>query len=597
MLAVRETIAREVKELSGLWDFKVDFDSVGTDEKWYRNLETTKQMAVPSSYNDISTDKHVRDHVGDVWYQKNVVIPKTWKDKRIVLRVGSASHNATVWINGEKVYNNVGGFLPFEVEISKFLNLGEENSIVIKVNNELTWQTLPPGEVITYEGHSGKILKKQKQQHDFFNYSGIHRPVYLYTTEETYVEDITVNTTFEGNIGKVAYNVVVSNYKSNYKIKVSIYDKGCLVGEYLGIDGEIKISDVKLWQPKKAYLYKMVVEVLDEESVIDAYNLEIGVRTVELRDGQLHINGKPFYFNGFGKHEDSDIRGKGLDHALNLRDFELIEWIDANSFRTSHYPYAEEIIEMADRNGILIIDEAPAVGMLGQSVPAVGELGGVFREDKINSETLKNHIKIMKDLIRRDKNHPSVVIWCVANEASTMEKKAGEYFKTLIEEIRKEDSRPIMNVNLMLIEPGKCEVSKYVDIIGLNLYFGWYSEPGNIQEGKARLKKWLEDWYKFEGKPIFLTEYGVDTLSGLHKLPSIMFSEEYQREFLEAYHEVFDELPFVIGEHIWNFADFMTHDGIVRVDGNKKGVFMRQRQPKSVAFDLKRRWKNHVKRI
>ena len=198
-------------------------------------------------------------------------------------------------------------------------------------------------------------------------------------------------------------------------------------------------------------------------------------------------------------------------------------------------------------------------------------------------------------MIKRDKNHPCVVMWSLANEASTTEPNAESYFKKLVEETRKLDSRPLMNVNIMLTEPGKCKVSKYFDIVGLNLYFGWYSEVGDIEEGAARLEKWLEEWYKSEKKPIIMTEYGVDTIAGLHKLPEIMFTEEYQKVFLEKYHEVYDKLSFVIGEHVWNFADFATKQGIVRVDGNKKGIFTRQRQPKSAAFLLKERWKKIIK--
>ncbi len=94
------------------------------------------------------------------------------------------------------------------------------------------------------------------------------------------------------------------------------------------------------------------------------------------------------------------------------------------------------------------------------------------------------------------------------------------------------------------------------------------------------------------GKPIIIAEYGADTLAGLHQDPPTMWSEEFQCEFLKCYHEVFDKLDFVIGEHVWNFADFATSQGIIRVDGNKKGVFTRHRKPKSAAFLLKDRWLN-----
>ncbi|SCX99712.1 beta-glucuronidase [Alkaliphilus peptidifermentans] len=590
MLYPKITNSRNLINLSGVWNFKADYREEGYKNHWYKNgLKDYELMPVPASYNDITVDAKLRDFVGDVWYEKKIVIPKPWQNENVFIRVGSASHNSKAWINGILVKEYTGGFLPFESNLENAIKYGEENHIVICVNNELTWQTFPPGEVYYFEDADGNKKKKQRQQHDFFNYSGIHRHVYLYTTPKTYVKDITIKTDFEESLGKIHYDVITN--KIAEEIKIEVYDEeNQLVAVSTGESGKIEIKNVKLWKPNNAYLYSFVVKLNSNHTLIDQYSLNIGIRKVQVKDGQFLINNEPFYFKGFGKHEDMDVKGKGLDDAINIRDFNLLKWINANSFRTSHYPYAEEVLDLADRYGIVIIDEVPAVGMLGQAVPAVGELDGVFTEEKINNESLKEHIRLTREMIARDKNHPSVVMWSLANEASVMEPKAESYFQKLVEETRKIDDRPLLNVNLMLIEPGKCNVSKYFDVIGLNLYFGWYSERGDIDAGKKRLMKWLKDCYEADNKPILLSEYGVDTVAGLHKEPAIMFSEEFQVHFLKAYHEIFDQLPFVIGEHVWNFADFMTGQDIVRVDGNKKGVFTRQRQPKMAAHYLRERW-------
>ncbi len=590
MLYPKITATRSLLNLAGVWNFKADYQEEGYHKHWYKNgLKDYELMPVPASYNDITVEARLRDFVGDVWYEKKTIVPKQWKDENIFIRIGSASHNSKVWINGTLVKEYIGGFLPFEANITDVIKYGEENHIVICVNNELTWQTLPPGEVYYFEDAEGNKKKKQKQQHDFFNYSGIHRNVYLYTTPKSHIEDITIKTDYKDTLGLVHYEVC-RNEALN-EVNIEVYDEdNQLVGTSTGGIGTVEIKAVKLWKPQNAYLYKFVVKTLTGDSLVDQYELNIGVRTVKIENGQFMINNEPFYFKGFGKHEDMDVKGKGLDDAINIRDYNLLNWINANSFRTAHYPYSEEILDLADRYGIVIIGETPAVGMLGQAVPAVGELDGVFREDKINDETLKEHIRLTKEMIARDKNHPAVVMWSLSNEASVMEPKAEVYFEKLVTETRKVDDRPLINVSLMLIEPGKCKVSKFFDVIGLNLYFGWYSEKGDIDAGGKRLKKWLQDWYDAEKKPILLAEYGIDTIAGLHKEPAIMFSEEFQVEFLKAYHGVFDQLPFVIGEHVWNFSDFMTGQDIVRVDGNKKGVFTRQRQPKMAAHYLRKRW-------
>lgn len=592
MLYPKVTPTRNLMNLAGIWKFKADYKDEGYKEKWYEcGLKNYDLMPVPCSFNDITVDGDLRDFIGNVWYEKRIIVPSQWKADNIFIRIGSASHNSKVWINGKLVKEYTGGFLPFEVNISNEVKFGEENQIIICVNNELTWQTFPPGEVYYIEDEKGKKKKRLKQQHDFFNYSGIHRNVYLYSTSKTYIEDIIIKTDYDRKVGYVDYEVVTNTTKEDFQIQVEIYNKeNILVGKSDGNTDIIKIQDVVLWEPNNAYLYKFIVELKKGKDLIDSYNLDFGVRTIKVEDGKFLINNKPFYFKGFGKHEDMDIKGKGIDDAVNIRDYNLLNWINANSFRTSHYPYSEEMLDLADRYGIVVIGEVPAVGMLGQAVPAVGELDGVFTEDKINDETLNEHIRLTKEMINRDKNHPSIVMWSLANEASVMEPNAKNYFKRLVRETRKLDDRPLLNVNLMLIEPNGCKVSEYFDVIGLNLYFGWYSERGDIKLGANKLKNWLLEWYEIHNKPILMSEYGVDTISGLHKEPSIMFSEEFQVEFLKAYHEIFDQMSFVIGEHVWNFADFMTGQDLVRIDGNKKGVFTRQRQPKMAAHYLRKRW-------
>ncbi len=128
--------------------------------------------------------------------------------------------------------------------------------------------------------------------------------------------------------------------------------------------GTLVVKDAKLWNVHAAYLYNFVIRIHDGSAVVDEYTEKVGIRTFEVKDGHFLLNGKPVYLRGFGKHEDSDIRGRGLDLATVKRDYELMKWIGANCFRTSHYPYAEELYQMADEEGFLIIDEVPAVGFM-----------------------------------------------------------------------------------------------------------------------------------------------------------------------------------------------------------------------------------------
>ena len=573
MLFPIETETREVKDLSGIWDFKRDGE------------DSFILMPVPASYNDITQDITLRDYVGKVWYRKRVFIPNIWKEKRVFIRIGSAAHFSEVYVNNVKAIEHRGGFLPFEGEISSLIKYGEENEILISVDNTLSWDILPPGElkIINDEMHP-KGYKVLEYYFDFFNYSGIHRPVLLYTTPITYIKDIKVETDIKGNDGLVRYKVSLEGEID--RIIVNLKDEsGNLVASSNSFNGVLEVKNANLWEPGNPYLYTFEVKIFSDKKLVDCYRLEIGIRTIKIDGKRFLINNKPFYFKGFGKHEDSDIRGKGLDHVINIKDFNLLKWIGANSFRTSHYPYSDEVLFLADKYGIAVIEEAPAVGM-----NLWNPENKVFRKGRIDERTLEHHLQVIKEMIDRDKNHPSVVMWSVANEAATFEEEAEEYFKKVIEETKKLDpTRPVTLVESTSYKDTK--VSKYVDVICVNRYYSWYTDSGNLDIIEYQLEKELRNWYEKFGKPIILSEFGADTIAGFHSDPPLMFTEEYQWEMLRRFMETLDRLDFVVGEHIWNFADFMTKQEVRRVLGNKKGIFTRQRQPKMAAHFVRERWK------
>uniref|UniRef100_A0A8P4GIX9 Beta-glucuronidase n=1 Tax=Dicentrarchus labrax TaxID=13489 RepID=A0A8P4GIX9_DICLA len=570
MLFPRESSSREVKELNGLWDFRADQSpnrNQGFDRAWYKSrlAETGPviDMPVPASYNDITQDPALRDFIGWVWYEREVVVPARWVadgGTRVVLRVGSAHYYSVVWVNGVKVTEHDGGHLPFEVEIGSLIRKDPTVPcrITIAVNNTLTLETLPPGTIQHMDDRTKypEGFFVQNFNFDFFNYAGIHRPVLLYTTPKAYVDDITVVTDFLDNTGLVKYNVSVQG-AANATLSVTLIDKdGRCVATSNGPAGVLKVVDVKLWWPylmheNPGYLYSMEVRLTaaDGKSTFeDVYSLPVGIRTVSVTSTQFLINNKPFYFHGVNKHEDSDIRGKGLDWPLIVKDFNLMKWLGANSFRTSHYPYAEEILQMCDRHGIVVIDECPGVGI--KDIRSFGKA------------SLTHHLVVMDELVRRDKNHPSVVMWSVANEPAAEMPPAEFYFKTLIQHTKALDpTRPVTYITDSNYARDKG--APYVDVICVNSYFSWYHDPGHLEVIPIQLNTQFENWYGKYQKPIIQSEYGADAVPGLHSDPPVMFTEEYQKVVLQSYHNVFDQKrkQYVIGELIWNFADFMTVQG------------------------------------
>jgi beta-glucuronidase len=592
LLRPQDTLTRETKRLDGIWSFRADTSGVGRADGWWRAaLPEARRMPVPSSFNDVLADSALHDHVGDVWYQRPVFIPRGWAGQRVVLRFDAATHRATVWLGDRCVLAHEGGYTPFEADVTAFVTPGEQARLTVAVNNELSWLSIPPGVVeVLPDG-----TRRQRQYHDFFNYAGLHRSVWLSTTPGARIDDLTVVTDLEAGAGLVRYAVAAVDAGAA-TVRVRLRDaRGDEVASAAGTEGVLRVPHPELWGPGRGYLYALEVELVDADIVVDSYVLPVGIRTVRVEGTRFLINGEPFYFKGFGKHEDLDVHGRGHDDAAMVHDFSLLSWIGANSFRTSHYPYAEEVLEHADREGIVVIDETAAVG-LNLGVGGGLFLGGprtTYSEETISDATQLVHRQAIEELIARDKNHPCVVLWSLANEPESHTEAAREYFAPLFEVARSADpSRPVGFVNMMFALPDTCTVTPLADVVMINRYYGWYVEPGDLHAAERGLEAELRSWAALHGKPIIVTEYGADTMSGLHSTEGSLWSEEYQVALLETYHRVFDRTEAVVGEHVWNFADFATGPSFMRVDGNKKGVFTRDRRPKMAAHDLRRRWRD-----
>jgi beta-glucuronidase len=593
MLRPQDTATRERKALDGLWRFRLDVDGVGRGERWFAEpLQDAQDMAVPASYNDLLADPRRRDHVGEVWYQRTVRVPRGWSGERIVLYFESATHRATVWVGDEEVVRHEGGYTPFEAEITAAALAGELVRITVCVDNTLSFQTIPPG--VVEQTATGP---RQRYWHDFYNYAGLHRTVWLAATPAARIEDVTVVTGLSDTTdttGTVDYRVDAAG-ADGLDVRAVLRDaEGAVVGTGTGAAGAMTVPDVHPWAPGDGYLYDLEIQLVDTAgALVDSYHQSVGVRTVEVRGAEFLINGTPFSFTGFGMHEDHATLGKGHNPAFLLQDFALLEWIGANSFRTSHYPYSEDVLDLADRHGIVVIDETAAVGLnMGLGGGIFGAQGyQTFSDDTVNDETQAVHAQAIRELFARDKNHPCVVLWSIANEPESETAEAEDYFRPLFDVARVADpTRPVGFVNVMLAPHGKCRVSQFADVLMINRYYGWYTHTGELDNAEMALEDELRGWAA-EGKPIVITEYGADTLPGLHGVVAQPWTEEYQVAYLAMNHRVFDRIDAVVGEHVWNFADFATTPGIMRVGGNKKGAFTRDRSPKAAAFALRRRWR------
>ena len=591
MLYPKINQARSIIDLAGIWNFKLGDETEPTDS--FIKLADMEVIAVPASYNDQKDDAPYRNHYGWAFYEREIVIPSYLKEQRRVLRFDAVTHNAKVYIDGKLVMTHKGGFLPFEIDITELVAVGSKASVAVAVDNRVNHSTLPVGNegATAFFGsdnpgvpsvESAKLWRRKQNlpNFDFFNYAGLNRPVRIYTTPVSYIEDITLIPDIDGTDGIVKYEVKVGGSVCDMDITIDILDAdGNCMATSKGVDGTITIPNAKLWWPWPGtpYLYTAVVSFGE-----DIYEQTFGIRTVKVEGTEFLINGKPFYFKGFGKHEDSAFHGRGLDVCLNVKDVNLIHWLNANSFRTSHYPYAEEMYDLCDREGIVIIDETPAVGI------GAGESTDPYKTFNIK----EHHEDVLRDMIARDKNHPCVVMWSMGNEPDTehFPQSAYDYWRPLYELTHSLDpqNRP---VTLVCCQNNyeKDIITRTMDVVCINRYYGWYNLSGDLEAASYALNMELDFWEKI-GKPVMMTEYGADTIQGVHNCVPEMFSEEFQVDYYNMHSEAFDKRKFFIGEHVWNFADFATIQGCMRADGNRKGLFTKDRRPKQSAHYFKKRW-------
>lgn len=590
MLSVRESATRETRVLDGLWRLYVPTPAEESASATFHDtvLPGTREVPVPASVNDLFADPAVRDHVGNYWYQRAVTVPARWAGDRVILRFGSVTQSARVYIDDTAVSSFRGGYMPFEVDVTDQVSPGASFRLTVAVDNRLDNTSIPPGELFTDD--TGR--PRQEYKHDFYNYAGIHRSVHLYARPAAHVQDISVNSTYQDTTGTVSWAITTSE---TAEVEVAVLDAaGKVVAQGTGYRGRAEISDVTLWTPGIGGMYDLRVRLTDTGEILDEYVQPFGVRSVEVRDGKFLINGRDFYFTGFGMHEDHETIGKAHSNAHMVQDFELLSWIGANSLRTSHYPYSEEFMDYCDRHGIVVIDETPAVGLNWMISGGImgGSVGATYEPGHVDAGTAAQHRLEIERLIARDKNHPSVVLWSIANEPDTTSDGAREYFEPLVELARELDpTRPIGFVNVMFAPYDKCRISDLFDVLMLNRYWGWYADPGDLVAAEHNWTGELTGWVeKYPAVPIIITEYGADTVAGLHSIFDQPFTEDYQVAYLEMNSRVFDKFDNVVGEQVWNFADFQTKTGYARVDGNKKGAFTRDRRPKAAARYLRQRW-------
>ncbi|WP_027330723.1 glycoside hydrolase family 2 protein [Marinimicrobium agarilyticum] len=526
---LQNTEARTYHSLNGQWNVIVDAFDVGDKRQFYRdaspqspsdlleyNFDNAQKLNVPGDWN--TQDDTLFRYEGTVWYQRDVNIDKQAGTKYL-LHFGAVNYLAQVYLNGELLGQHEGGFTPFQFDVTKQLTDGH-NTVVVKVNNRREPDYIPT------------------MSTDWWNYGGITRPVKLIELEERYVSDYA----FEYVSGEQpAINLRVETagaIKKGGQVQFAIPELG--VSESIMLNeqgvGQVRVSvEPRLWSPESPKLYE--IRLAFEGSLITD---KVGFRDIDIAGTEILLNGEPVFLRGISLHEEVPYgagRAWSEDHARTL-----LTWakeLGSNYVRLAHYPHNEAMLRMADEMGLLVWAEIP-----------------VYWDIQFdNEEVYKKAEQQFTEMLERDKNRASVILWSVANETPKNETRT-EFLSALVDKVHQLD--PTRLVTAAINTQSTTEYghriddpfAEKVDVIGINSYCGWYQDTPE----ECADYRWVSDYEK----PIIVSEFGAGALQGHHGNADQVFTEENQAKVYRYNLEMLDNMEHLRGVSPWILKDFLS---------------------------------------
>lgn len=542
-------------------------------------------MRVPFNWSDLGPD--MDRFVGTAWYRKYYEVDeKQLSGRRALLHFEGAFYRAWVYVNGERAGMHEGGYTPFTLDVTELLKPGA-NLLAVRVSNEIGADDIQIG--------------------DWWNYGGIHRDVFLEFVNETFIRDLYVRADPNENLtaaevtvaldvsGAGADSAVAYFFKLDGENKTLIHEKKININSAGMAAIKWKMDNPQLWSPESPNLYFVKCVLVRGGAIVDGAGDMFGVRRFEIRGTAIYLNNREIFLRGINRHDEFfhgafPDAGRVGGGAARVADFQLIKDMRANAMRTGHYPNHRANYYIADRIGIIVIEEGGSVRAPHLDAPEYIA--------KINNQ--------MREMILRDRNHASILVWSIGNEFG------GDEFIRYIEDVaaytRALDGRPIT-----FTETGGQIVKRgyaFVDILSRNEYAGWYgiSNPGDKTPAELRdyilpAVRGLLDGYHadFPDMPVIIMETGAESVCGQHAAaPGVITArgdEEYQELVLKYQFEEILNHDYVVGVVPWLFADFKTR----RASGtcqftphfNRKGLVCADRSRKR-AFDLVRQVYQHI---
>lgn len=518
------------------------------------DFDASEKLSVPGDWNTQS--EKLLFYEGTIWYKKSFDYKKQ-ADKRVFLYFGAVNYTCRVFLNGAFIGEHEGGFTPFNFEITDKINNGS-NFVILMVNN-----TRQPDRVPTINT-------------DWWNYGGITRSVKLIETPTTFINDYFIQLE-EGSYKTITGWIQLNGNAAKEEVTLRI--------EELGIDQKISIdenrkaimgvkADPVLWSPGNPKLYDIEI-ISGSDRIKDA----IGFRKIETDGTNILLNGEKVYLRGISIHEEAPYR---TGRASNEKDAEtLLGWakeLGCNFVRLAHYPHNEHMLRLADEMGLMVWSEVP-----------------VYWTIQWENESVKsNAINQLSEMISRDKNRAAVIIWSMANETPSNDNRLS-FLQAMIGHTKAMDSTRLVSAALLtkrLSEDRNTIIiddplGKYLDVIGINQYIGWYSGLPDRCDSTQYIVHYE--------KPVVISEFGAGALHGLYGDKLQRWTEDYQAYVYEENIALFERQEFITGMSPWILMDFRsprrTLPGIQ--DGwNRKGLISEQGKKKKAFFVLQKYYNN-----
>ena len=546
---------RQTYSLNGEWHYAIDQYDTCLRQKWFLEQYFDKDgrsLPVDFSFQDwptISLPCSVNTEKPELfWYEGPLVFTRTFSwdmqenmGKKVFLRIGAANYFSYVFVNGKYICKHEGGSTPIMWDVTEYLE--KENRILIVSDNTRNHLFVPT------------------ENTDWFNYSGVYRDIELVALPTEYLKDLKVNLVPHSDFSQIRIAAETSADSGIVTVEIPELQIATSM-EIQNGKGEIVVeARPNLWSPETPILYD-VTATFGQDKVVD----RVGFREISVEGRDILLNGKKLFLRGVSVHEDSQFTGKALRDEERLTIIRTAKELGANYLRLAHYPHHENMAKLCDEQGILLWEEIPVYWAIAFDNPA----------------TYNNARNQLEELMCRDFNRASVIIWSVGNENLDSDDRF-RFMGNLADFAHQYDNTRMVSAACLVDGETlsiKDRLAEKLDIIGVNEYIGWYSP--NFEELPQLMNN------SNPTKPVIISEFGADATPGLHGSVDDKGTEECQEAIYRKQIEVIRQIPYIKGITPWILFDFRCPRRTAAIQGyyNRKGLVSSDRTYYKPAFSV-----------